>query len=137
VLFIYLLEFVYLHSVNGKYTGREGTRSKLATNNPLPCQQHVNLSTSLYKLGAEQQRKVISTLSIRIIMCSTFGTITTENTKAKPNNHQRILCGTIERVSVGGETYSWKLGDQTGQKTTVPNTKHMYGPDQTTQKIAY
>ena len=28
--------------------------------------------------------------------------------------------------------YSRKLGDQTGQQTTVPNTKYMYGPDRAT-----
>jgi hypothetical protein len=33
--------------------------------------------------------------------------------------------------------YSPKLGDQTGQKTTVSNAKDMYGPDQATQNIAY
>jgi hypothetical protein len=33
--------------------------------------------------------------------------------------------------------YSWKLGDQSGQKTTVSNAKYMCGPDRATQNIAY
>jgi hypothetical protein len=33
--------------------------------------------------------------------------------------------------------YSRKLGDQTGQNTTVPNAKDTCGLDEATQNIAY